>query len=86
MDSNFFSMLILLILFLVLLDAIESGHILIIIGFLSVITGIVLPTLFDLSSYSYWLMLFQGIYVFVGIFCIAKSYFSGKEIMGGATK
>lgn len=80
MDSNFFIMLILIILFLVLLDSIESGHILIIVGLLSIIIGIVLPTLFDLTAYDYWLMLFQGIYVIIGIFCLAKSYFSAKDI------
>ena len=80
MDSNFFLMLILIILFLVLLDSIDSGHILILMGFLSIISGILLPTLFDLSAYSYWSMLFQGIFVIIGIFSIVKSYFAARDI------
>ncbi len=83
MSTDLFSAVLLAILFIVLIATFEEGMVLIILGFLCIIVGWNLPTMFTLTAYGAWSELIRVVYGIIAITSFGKSYFTAKDIFKG---
>lgn len=83
MDTNILMSVVLAIILILVITCVEDGFSMLVLGFLALIVGINLTTIFTISTIGSWgTIILQGVYAFIAIAAFGGAAYQTKSIIG----